>query len=149
MCIFSGCSAVGSALALGARCRRFKSCHSDHQRTFVAQRPSVFFFSGQIPVFDVCLRHTESCLLFVGRTRQITQCCIPTIKGRLSHSDQASFSFLLRFQSSMYAYRHTESCLLFVGRTRQITQCCIPTKKRLLPLVKGKSRYFVKNDMYY
>ena len=28
----SGCSAVGSALALGARCRRFKSCHSDQQK---------------------------------------------------------------------------------------------------------------------
>ncbi len=26
----SGCSADGSALALGARCRRFDSCHSDH-----------------------------------------------------------------------------------------------------------------------
>ena len=26
----SGCSAVGSAPALGAGCRRFKSCHSDH-----------------------------------------------------------------------------------------------------------------------
>ena len=25
----TGCSAVGSALALGARCRRFDSCHSD------------------------------------------------------------------------------------------------------------------------
>ena len=25
----SGCGAVGSARALGARCRRFKSCHSD------------------------------------------------------------------------------------------------------------------------
>ncbi len=25
----SGCSAVGSAPALGAGCRRFKSCHSD------------------------------------------------------------------------------------------------------------------------
>ena len=31
----SGCSAVGSALALGARCRRFESCHSDHIRTKV------------------------------------------------------------------------------------------------------------------
>ena len=26
----SGCSAVGSAPALGAGCRRFESCHSDH-----------------------------------------------------------------------------------------------------------------------
>ena len=33
---FSGCSAVGSARALGARCRRFESCHSDHQGTLVA-----------------------------------------------------------------------------------------------------------------
>ena len=28
----TGCSAVGSAPALGAGCRRFKSCHSDHRR---------------------------------------------------------------------------------------------------------------------
>ena len=28
---FSGCSADGSALALGARCRRFESCHSDQK----------------------------------------------------------------------------------------------------------------------
>ena len=28
--ILSGCSAVGSAPALGAGCRRFESCHSDH-----------------------------------------------------------------------------------------------------------------------
>ena len=26
----TGCSAVGSAPALGAGCRRFESCHSDH-----------------------------------------------------------------------------------------------------------------------
>ena len=29
---FSGCSAVGSARALGARCRRFESCHSDQKK---------------------------------------------------------------------------------------------------------------------
>ena len=29
---FSGCSAVGSAPALGAGCRRFESCHSDQKR---------------------------------------------------------------------------------------------------------------------
>ena len=28
--LISGCSAVGSALDLGSRGRRFKSCHSDH-----------------------------------------------------------------------------------------------------------------------
>ena len=28
----SGCSAAGSAPALGAGCRRFKSCHSDQKR---------------------------------------------------------------------------------------------------------------------
>ena len=29
---FSGCSAAGSAPALGAGCRRFESCHSDQKR---------------------------------------------------------------------------------------------------------------------
>ena len=28
----TGCSAVGSALALGARCREFEPLHSDHNR---------------------------------------------------------------------------------------------------------------------
>lgn len=31
----SGCSAVGSARALGARCRRFESCHSDQIRPII------------------------------------------------------------------------------------------------------------------
>ncbi len=31
----SGCSAVGSALALGARCRRFESCHSDQKSSIL------------------------------------------------------------------------------------------------------------------
>ena len=50
----SGCSAVGSALALGARCRRFKSCHSDQKQGLVSQRSSPIFVFVQIPVFDVC-----------------------------------------------------------------------------------------------
>ena len=29
--IIAGCGAVGSARRLGRRCRRFESCHSDHQ----------------------------------------------------------------------------------------------------------------------
>ncbi len=41
-------------MSLGARCRRFKSCHSDHKGTLVAQRSSVFFLFGQISFFDVC-----------------------------------------------------------------------------------------------
>ena len=44
----SGCSAAGSAPALGAGCREFKSLHSDHNRTpiliqFVSKRVSGFF----------------------------------------------------------------------------------------------------------
>ena len=45
----SGCSAVGSAPALGAGCRRFESCHSDHllqknrlKRRFFCVLSSVF-----------------------------------------------------------------------------------------------------------
>ena len=40
----SGCSAVGSARALGARCRRFESCHSDQKGAFVAQRSDASSF---------------------------------------------------------------------------------------------------------
>ena len=45
----SGCSAVGSAPALGAGCRRFESCHSDHLssknrlfRRFFCVKSSIF-----------------------------------------------------------------------------------------------------------
>ena len=39
-----GCSAVGSARALGARCRRFESCHSDQKRCLSWTRRASFFF---------------------------------------------------------------------------------------------------------
>ena len=39
----TGCSAVGSAPALGAGCRRFESCHSDHVgASFVSLAPTYF-----------------------------------------------------------------------------------------------------------
>ena len=38
----TGCSADGSAPALGAGCRRFKSCHSDHSRAGW-RKPALFF----------------------------------------------------------------------------------------------------------
>ena len=50
----TGCSAAGSAPALGAGCRRFESCHSDHSWTpvliqCVSKRVSSFFL--QKPLF--------------------------------------------------------------------------------------------------
>ena len=42
----SGCSAVGSAPALGAGCRRFESCHSDQKRGGTV-RASSFFICGE------------------------------------------------------------------------------------------------------
>ena len=42
--ITTGCSAVGSALALGARCRVFESPHSDHNSQHsLIQRKSPYF----------------------------------------------------------------------------------------------------------
>ena len=38
----SGCSAVGSALALGARCREFESLHSDQKSTAFNRKLSFF-----------------------------------------------------------------------------------------------------------
>ena len=75
----SGCSAVGSALALGARCRRFKSCHSDHQGRFVTQWSNLFFLSGQIPGFDVCFANQILFRLW-----------------RMLHSDQKSTVIMIR-----------------------------------------------------
>ena len=63
------------------------------------------------------LSQTESCFAF-------GECFIPTIKGFLSHSDQESFSFQVRFQSSTFASQ-TESCFAF-------GECFIPTIKGLL-----------------
>ena len=51
--IASGCGAVGSARALGARCRRFKSCHSDQKAEL---KSSAFSFGGAgfEPVYLLC-----------------------------------------------------------------------------------------------
>ena len=54
-------------------------CHSDHQGTLVAQRSSVFFLSGQIPVFDVCYANRILFRLW-----------------RMFHSDQKSRIILIR-----------------------------------------------------
>ena len=51
---------------------------------------------------------------------------IPTIKGRLYHSYKRLFSFIVRFQSSMFAAL-TESCFAF-------GEYCIPTKKEKMTL---------------
>ena len=48
----SGCSAVGSAPALGAGCRRFESCHSDHDG--VTRKMSHHFFSIHV-LFSVII----------------------------------------------------------------------------------------------
>ena len=60
----SGCSAVGSARGLGPRCRRFESCHSDHDngtayksvvplfifpKNLILQGFSAFFFINSSP----------------------------------------------------------------------------------------------------
>ena len=49
----TGCSAVGSAPALGAGCRRFESCHSDH----LSQKNRLFrrFFCVISSIFEVRL----------------------------------------------------------------------------------------------
>ena len=46
--LITGCSAVGSAPALGAGCRRFESCHSD-QTLEIIEISRVFFFSCGLP----------------------------------------------------------------------------------------------------
>ena len=59
----SGCSAVGSARALGARCRRFESCHSDQKKKKMALAVVFFFFDwdGTLKLFCVAKAgsHTE------------------------------------------------------------------------------------------
>ena len=55
--ILSGCSAVGSAPALGAGCRRFESCHSDQMKSsandFVCGTFS-FIPAANVPMFVFC-----------------------------------------------------------------------------------------------
>ena len=46
----TGCSAVGSAPALGAGCRRFESCHSDH--LFQKNRLFRRFFCVKSSIFE-------------------------------------------------------------------------------------------------
>ena len=40
----TGCGAVGSALDWGSRGRKFKSCHSDHQKTYLSAKGRVCLF---------------------------------------------------------------------------------------------------------
>ena len=64
----SGCSAVGSAPALGAGCRRFESCHSDHIRPIIlihkVSEWSVFLF--------VCIKsqHTNGITICLTERRR-------------------------------------------------------------------------------
>ena len=102
----SGCSAVGSARALGARCRRFESCHSDQKRGLVSLRSSPCSVLCQIPVFDVCLWHTESCFA-------CGECCIPTTNEDLSHGETVPLCY------ELHALRASHLCTKFSNRREQ------------------------------
>ena len=55
MVALSGCSAVGSAPALGAGCRRFESCHSDQTLEIIEiSRVLLFYgsFSARLPLLN-------------------------------------------------------------------------------------------------
>ena len=57
-CIISRCGAIGSALALGARCCRFESCHFDHMKiirtfSYLEKRSDYLFYS--IRLIHKCL----------------------------------------------------------------------------------------------
>ena len=118
--IFSGCSAVGSARALGARCRRFESCHSDQKSNSALVVGLLFCLVCR---FDSVLRSKSRFAYRRYHVAQRSYPVIPTIKGRLSHCDQTSFSFQVRVQPSMFAPQ-TESCFA-------VGECFIPTRKRL------------------
>ena len=101
----SGCSAVGSAPALGAGCRRFESCHSDQTKSSVnsfvfgtfsfipavnvpISRFAVFDFirrnrdfQGHLGVLDVGL--SVSSLLFAFRAGSIS--CLFRVSKRHLH----------------------------------------------------------------
>ena len=134
--LISGCGAVGSARALGARCRRFKSCHSDHRSRrafngslfllkFVTPLYSAYRWAGSIPWR--MLRIPSLVCYSAAALAELTQCFTQTtwaiaglpffisISTSVFHSTP---TFLLRCQSLMYA-SHTKSCLLFGGRTRR------------------------------
>ena len=103
--ILSGCSAVGSAPALGAGCRRFESCHSDQTKSSVnsfvcgtfsfipaVNVPMLGFavfdfirrnrdFHGHLGVLDVGL--SVSSLLFAFRAGSIS--CLFRVSKRHLH----------------------------------------------------------------
>ena len=56
----SGCSAAGSAPALGAGCRRFESCHSDHLKTSIWKPNGVKKTSDSSGVFFVSCTNSYS-----------------------------------------------------------------------------------------
>ena len=62
----SGCSAVGSAPALGAGCRRFKSCHSDHRRRGLCIVRGDFFIKAADALTPLLLLSAKSHVTLVN-----------------------------------------------------------------------------------
>ena len=88
-------------ISLGRRCRRFESCHSDQKRENSPCGCFLFFawFVGSVLFCVAKCRFAYRRYHVAQRSYPV----IPTIKGGLSHGDQTSFSFPVRFQSSMFA----------------------------------------------
>ena len=124
--IFSGCSAVGSALALGARCRRFESCHSDQKRE--NDPCGCFLF------FAWCVNSKLLCVAQAGsHTEGITKRSVVTLsfrpKGLYSHRMEA-FSFWSDSRLRCMLRIPNLVCYSADGHA-ELTQCCIPTKRSL------------------
>ena len=127
------------------RCERSKPsvsrrCSATHKQTGSARSaiPTI------IQQFNLILRDVAQLVARVLWEHDVagSNPVIPTIKGLLSHSDQESFSFQVRFQSSMFAFANR---ILFHSDKAKKTRTCLteikssflvllisPTKKRLI-----------------
>ena len=85
----TGCSAVGSAPALGAGCRRFESCHSDHlsQKNRLKRRffcVKSLFFSFTRPHSNCGQRGKMAVLVTVQKNAEISKIPNPSLTGVFS-----------------------------------------------------------------
>ena len=101
----SRCSAVGSAPALGAGCRRFESCHLDHVGASCISLALTFFKSQSvlIPLLLLFRKRSRSRRLFACRRAHDGFGSLPTFCG---DAGQCIF-FVVPFQSECL-YGHSD-----------------------------------------
>ena len=106
--IVTRCGAIGSALALGARCCRFESCHFD-QRKIDALGVSIFLLLELIGLTNRSFERTEGSFAVRRSAPSAAQCSSPvtsTISSVHNESDEHSifFAYIFLFRAGFLLF---------------------------------------------